>query len=92
VAAVALDSGVDGDAVAILAEFEPRRLCEDEAAAEVVQRIRSAVCETHGVLPYAVALVPPGTLPKTTSGKLQRFLCRERWLAQELPLTGAAER
>jgi len=28
----------------------------------------------------AVTLVPAGTLPKTTSGKLQRFLCRDGFL------------
>ena len=90
VAAVALEGGVDGDGVAILAEVEPRRLEEGEAPADVADRIRSAVCETHGVFPHVVALVPPGTLPKTTSGKLQRFLCRERWLTQTLPVIEAA--
>jgi fatty-acyl-CoA synthase len=31
-------------------------------------------------------LVKPGTLPKTSSGKLQRAKCRELYLAGELEL------
>ena len=33
-------------------------------------------------------LVKPGTLPKTSSGKLQRAQCRELYLADELELIG----
>ena len=42
--------------------------------------IRRAVAESHQLALQAVALVPAGTLPKTTSGKLQRFLCRTGFL------------
>jgi fatty-acyl-CoA synthase len=31
-------------------------------------------------------LVAPGTLPKTSSGKLQRAKCRELYLAEDLDL------
>jgi fatty-acyl-CoA synthase len=31
-----------------------------------------------------VVLLAPGTLPKTSSGKLERWRCRERYLAGEL--------
>jgi acyl-CoA synthetase (AMP-forming)/AMP-acid ligase II len=47
--------------------------------------IRRAVAELHGVRLHAVALVSSGTIPKTTSGKLQRFACREAFLAGALP-------
>jgi acyl-CoA synthetase (AMP-forming)/AMP-acid ligase II len=86
VAVVSLCSGIDGDAVAILAEVEPRRMEKGADTGDIARRIRSAVCETHGVLPHVVALLPPGALPKTTSGKLQRFACREGWLARTLPV------
>jgi acyl-CoA synthetase (AMP-forming)/AMP-acid ligase II len=90
VAAVSLCSGVEGDGIGILAEVEPRRLGEDDGAASVAQAIRSAICETHGILPRVVALLPPRALPKTTSGKLQRFLCREGWLAHAFPVIDTA--
>jgi fatty-acyl-CoA synthase len=31
-------------------------------------------------------LVQPGSLPKTSSGKLQRALCKDRYLAEQLAL------
>ena len=86
VAAVALGTGVDGDAIGILAEVEPRRLDEGLETADVTEVISTAICEAHGVRPGVVALLPAGSLPKTTSGKLQRFLCREGWLAGAFPV------
>jgi fatty-acyl-CoA synthase len=50
--------------------------------AAVADRVRGAV----GVPPEEVVLVRPGTLPKTSSGKLQRTLCRQRYLEAELEL------
>ncbi len=50
---------------------------------------RSAVadCVRDAVgLPTEVVLVSPGTLPKTSSGKLQRSLCRSRYLESDLQL------
>lgn len=43
-----------------------------------------AVTEYHEVQVHAIALIKPGTLPKTSSGKVQRHLCRAKFLAQEL--------
>jgi fatty-acyl-CoA synthase len=47
---------------------------------EVARRVRQSV----GLGPSDVVLVHPGTLPKTSSGKLQRSLCRTRYLDDEL--------
>ena len=49
--------------------------------------IRAAVAARAaavGVPPEDVVLVRPGTLPKTSSGKPQRSLCRNRYLGDEL--------
>jgi fatty-acyl-CoA synthase len=46
----------------------------------VVTKVRDAV----GVPPIEVVLVRPGSLPKTSSGKLQRSLCRERYHDDQL--------
>ena len=48
--------------------------------AEVARRVRESV----GLPTDEVVLVGPGTLPKTSSGKLQRSLCRTRYLDEEL--------
>jgi acyl-CoA synthetase (AMP-forming)/AMP-acid ligase II len=86
VAAVAVGTAVGGDVIGILAEIEPRRLDQELEIAGVIDLISTTVCEAHGVRPGVVALLPAGVLPKTTSGKLQRFLCREGWLAGAFPV------
>ncbi|BBY79583.1 long-chain-fatty-acid--ACP ligase [Mycolicibacterium pulveris] len=53
--------------VAIVAEY--RGPDEDAARADVVKRVASAC----GVVPSDVIFVRPGTLPRTTSGKLRRL-------------------
>jgi fatty-acyl-CoA synthase len=46
--------------------------------------IRSAVQSAVGVAPHEILLLRKGTLPKTSSGKLQRSACRSEYLAGEL--------
>jgi acyl-CoA synthetase (AMP-forming)/AMP-acid ligase II len=47
---------------------------------EVVGAIRQAVAEEHIADVYAVLLVKTGNIPKTSSGKIQRRLCRTKFL------------
>ncbi len=61
-------------------------VAETRASAERVDdlaTLRHAVAErvidTVGVPAHDIVLVAPGTLPKTSSGKLQRSLCRQRY-------------
>ena len=66
------------EAVVVVAET---KLGEIEAIrAAVAARVTDAV----GVPPEDVVLVRPGSLPKTSSGKPQRSLCRRRYLGDEL--------
>ncbi|MBK5287279.1 MAG: AMP-binding protein [Acidimicrobiia bacterium] len=59
-------------------------VAETRAAGEDADPLRTDIIEhvTHaiGIPPGEVVLVSPGTLPKTSSGKLQRSLCRARYL------------
>ncbi len=48
--------------------------------------VKHTVGEAIGLPVRDVVLVAPGTLPKTSSGKLQRALCKQRYLAEELQL------
>jgi len=48
--------------------------------------IHHRALDVCGLPPRDVMLVKPGTLPKTSSGKLQRAKCRELYLAEELEL------
>ncbi|MFM7269150.1 MAG: beta-ketoacyl synthase N-terminal-like domain-containing protein, partial [Cyanobium sp.] len=53
-----------------------RRLDGDAVCAA----IRAAVSERHQLQPWAILLLKPGAIPKTSSGKIQRFACRQRFL------------
>jgi len=51
---------------------------------EVINTIRQAVSEQHDLQVYAILLLKPATLPKTSSGKVQRSACREGFLTDTL--------
>ncbi|MBI1843829.1 MAG: fatty-acid--CoA ligase, partial [Actinobacteria bacterium] len=46
--------------------------------------VAERVLATVGLPASEIVLVEPGTIPKTSSGKLQRSLCRTRYLGEEL--------
>jgi len=57
---------------------------------QVAATVRKAVVENHDLSVYALALIKPGTLPRTTSGKVRRHACAERFLGGGLALVGAS--
>ncbi len=61
-----------------------------EVRGDDLDAIRAAIhhrtLEVCGLPPRDVMLVQPSTLPKTSSGKLQRAKCREQYLNEELTL------
>ena len=60
---------------------------------EVCAAVRSEVGKVHEVSPHAVVLIKPNSIPKTSSGKIQRHACRNAFLAKELAVVaeGAAD-
>ncbi len=46
---------------------------------EIAGCIREAVFNDHEIAIHKVVLIPPGAIPKTTSGKIQRTLTRKLW-------------
>lgn len=46
---------------------------------EIRDQVHKRVIDAVGVPPHEICLVAAGTLPKTSSGKLQRSLCRQLW-------------
>ncbi|MEH2158037.1 amino acid adenylation domain-containing protein [Nostoc sp.] len=52
--------------------------------AEVASAIRQAITEEHEVQVYAVVLIKPGSIPKTSSGKIQRRATRTQFQNGEL--------
>ncbi|HKN39972.1 MAG TPA: fatty acyl-AMP ligase [Acidimicrobiia bacterium] len=78
VIAFAVDGRRGKEALVVVAESKDPDL--EGVRAAVAGRVREVV----GLPPEEVVLVEPGTLPKTSSGKLQRSLCRSRYLSAAL--------
>ena len=70
-----------GEQLALVVEIDHSRIDGDPG--EVIARIRQTVEQEHGLRAYAVTLIPPRTLPKTSSGKPQRHACRTALLRGE---------
>ncbi len=51
---------------------------------QVTQTIRQAVADQHEAQVYAIVLLKPGAIPRTSSGKIQRHACRASFLAETL--------
>ena len=56
---------------------------------ETRKAVRQQVVGVVGFPPRDIVLVQPGTLPKTSSGKLQRSLCKKQYLENELQVIGS---
>ena len=77
--AAAFSVPVDGtEQIVIYHEVRPECPAPDVEA--VSAAIRRAVAKAMQLPLYAVALVQAGTLPRTSVGKIQRYLCREEFL------------
>jgi acyl-CoA synthetase (AMP-forming)/AMP-acid ligase II len=75
--------GVSGNRDRIIVAVETRRLGKDQ---KDTARLRAAVLADLGVAVDEIAFVAPGSIPRTTSGKLQRQRARSLWLSGELEL------
>ena len=84
-AAFSADVGGE-ERLVIVAEVERHQLKRDQSldVETIVQSIRRAVAKYHELGVYAVLLLKPGTIPKTSSGKIQRHACRANFLTGSL--------
>ncbi|MEH2243327.1 condensation domain-containing protein [Nostoc sp.] len=57
---------------------------------EVIAAIRQAVAEEHEIQVYAVVLIQPGTIPKTSSGKIQRRATKANFLVGNLDVVASS--
>jgi acyl-CoA synthetase (AMP-forming)/AMP-acid ligase II len=69
----------NGDERLILVQEVERAAAQQISIAEISGNIREAVFNDHEVAVHAVVLIRPGSIPKTTSGKIQRSLTRKLW-------------
>lgn len=78
VIAFGIETAKGREGLVVVAESKADEL--ETVRRSVLARVRDVV----GIPAKDVVLVAPGTLPKTSSGKLQRSLCRDQYLGREL--------
>lgn len=50
----------------------------------IIDQVRRAIAEQHDLQLYALQLIKTGSIPKTSSGKIQRLQCRSGYLDHQL--------
>lgn len=65
---------------------EVTRQARNNPLDDVFLAIRSAISEYHDLQVYAISLIRPMTIPKTSSGKIQRHAARAAFLHGELEI------
>jgi natural product biosynthesis luciferase-like monooxygenase protein/FkbM family methyltransferase len=81
-AAFSIDSAGQERLVVVQETERDHRSAED--LRQIAEAIRRRIAEEHELQAHAVALVRPGSIPKTSSGKIQRHVCRAKFIAGEL--------
>lgn len=82
-AGAAFSVDADGDERLVVVQ-EVERTQRNADLDEVVRAIRRRVTDEHEIEPWAVSLLSPGSILKTSSGKIQRGACRTAFLAGAL--------
>ena len=80
--------GENGDERLILVQEVERAAAQGISIEDISGSIREAVFNDHEVAVHAVVLIRPGSIPKTTSGKIQRSLTRKLWQEGLLEVLG----
>lgn len=81
-AAFALD--VDGAQELVILQEVQREVGVQLDPEQLIQTIRQTVARDHGLRAHAIVLVRPGSISKTSSGKIQRHACRNDFLNGKL--------
>nr|XP_043616308.1 long-chain-fatty-acid--AMP ligase FadD26-like [Erigeron canadensis] len=70
---------IDGNMIAIVAEMQKSNEKQESILRGICEGIRACVLKEEGVQVDTVVLVKNGSIPKTTSGKIQRWLAKDRF-------------
>jgi len=87
-AAFAVDVGNE-ERLVVVQEWEGHQRPDEGVVQAVAGAIREAVFAEHEIQVYAVVLIKQGSIPKTSSGKIQRQACRQAYLEGTLDIMGS---
>jgi acyl transferase domain-containing protein/acyl-CoA synthetase (AMP-forming)/AMP-acid ligase II/acyl carrier protein/predicted alpha/beta-fold hydrolase len=79
---------VDGEERLVITYEVKRSYIRKLNVEEVSSAIRKAVVQNHELQPFAIALLKTGSIPKTSSGKIQRHACKTGFLKGSLEIVG----
>jgi len=82
---------VNGEERLVVVQEVNRTQVRNLDTAEVVGAIQRAVIDQHGLDVHAVVLLRTASLPKTSSGKVQRHACKKGYLDHSLRVVGQWE-
>ncbi|MFJ1975394.1 fatty acyl-AMP ligase [Streptomyces sp. NPDC087903] len=71
----------EAERLVVVAEYVRDLTDPESVRAEVARAVRAAVAKSHAIAIHDFVFAPPNTVPHTTSGKIARPACRERYLA-----------
>ncbi|MBV5259918.1 aminotransferase class I/II-fold pyridoxal phosphate-dependent enzyme [Synechococcus moorigangaii CMS01] len=79
---------VDGTERLMVVQEVKRTFLRNLDVVAIAQKIRQAIAANHELQTYGIILIKTGSIPKTSSGKIQRHLCRQAFLTDELAVVG----
>ncbi len=79
---------IDGDEKLVITQEIKRTYLRKLNIEEVTKAIRQAVLQNHELNPHGIVLIKTGSIPKTSSGKIQRHACKAGFLDGSLNVVG----
>ena len=86
-AAFSIDEG--GEEHLVVVQEVQRTSLKRLNATEVFEAVRHAIFDIHGLSLHTLALLRTASVLKTSSGKIQRKACKDRFLQNEFPIVEA---
>jgi len=81
-ACAAFSSEIDNHEKLIIIQEVKRTAIRTLDGEEVIEAIRSAISAEHEIPVFAIELISPGRIYKTTSGKIQHKKCKSMWMEE----------
>ncbi|MGK7898699.1 MAG: fatty acyl-AMP ligase [Xenococcus sp. (in: cyanobacteria)] len=79
---------IDGEENLVIVQEIKRTYLRKLNVEEVTKAIRQAVLQNHELNPHGIILIKTGSIPKTSSGKIQRHACKDGFLDGSLNAVG----
>jgi acyl-CoA synthetase (AMP-forming)/AMP-acid ligase II/acyl carrier protein len=83
--------GEEEEKLAVAAEVTTPKDNDTGSLQLVVDAIRRAVAQEHGIQTHTVMLLKPKSIPKTSSGKIRRDTCRKNFIGRNLEIVFLSE-